>query len=68
MEVELVVKTEPPELLLGDVNAKKLIDQVCRPEVARFESWFQKNGHGGLLGSERELITAFLFQKLNGAF
>ena len=65
-ELNLVVKTEPP--LLGESNAKALIEQVCRPEVAKFEKWFREQGNSGLLGYERELLSAFLFQKLNGSF
>jgi hypothetical protein len=67
-EVKVLIQTDPKTELLGESNAKRLIDEVCVPEVASFEKMFREKAEGPLLRNEREVLTAYLFHKLNGSF
>tara|TARA_R110002126_G_scaffold52672_11_gene142992 strand:- start:2574 stop:2714 length:141 start_codon:yes stop_codon:yes gene_type:complete len=44
------------------------VTQVIDPEIGRFESWFGKkeNGNSSLTPMEREVMRAYLYQKLTG--
>jgi len=47
---------------------KELVRSVIDPEIQRFEGWFGEpgNGNSSLTPMEREVMRAYLYQKLVG--
>jgi hypothetical protein len=60
------VSTENEEA--AALRGRDLVEKVIDPEIARFEKWFanQKHAGGGLILMEREVLRAYLYQKLVG--
>jgi hypothetical protein len=64
--IKISVSTEPPKP--DGLTGKELVLKVVDPEIARFEEWFSKpeTGNSRLTPMERELLRAYLYQKLTG--
>lgn len=54
--------------LSSDLRGTELVQQVIDPEIKKFEQWFEapERGNGPLTPMERDLLRAYLYQKLTG--
>ena len=62
--VKISILVEPETSLKG----KELIDKVIDPEIDAFNKFFAKLTGSGVMRMERELLRAYLYNKLDGKF